>query len=87
MDLSKFKSDRLWALILFIGVIAANASFDMGINQEQLELIAYGVVAFILGKSVRGTGVQSVIDLVVGGLAQGAKAIPEVPKDEGPGTD
>ena len=84
MDLSKLNSDRLWALLLFIAVIAANAVFDMGITQEKLELLSYAVIAFILGKSVRGTGMQSVIDLVVGGLSQAAKAIPEVPADEEP---
>lgn len=78
MDLSKLNSDRLWALALFIAVIAANAAFDLGVEQEQLELIAYGVIAFILGKSVRGTGMQSIVDAVVAAMSKGAQAIPEI---------
>tara|TARA_Y100000034_G_C6871529_1_gene397972 strand:+ start:112 stop:366 length:255 start_codon:yes stop_codon:yes gene_type:complete len=81
MDLSKLNSDRLWALLLFIAVVAGNASLDLGIEQEQLELVAYGVIAFILGKSVRGTGMQNVVDMVVGALSQGAEAIPKVDSD------
>lgn len=51
----KFNSDRLWALAGYAAVLMANAYLALGIPEEQLTELLYAVIAFILGKSIRGT--------------------------------
>ena len=58
---TKLKSDRLWALLLFLALLVGNAAFDMGLSDDQIREALYAVIAFILGKSVRGTIAGSAI--------------------------
>lgn len=59
--LPKIFSDRLWALLAFLVLVLVNAIFDLGLEHapvgqdSTIVVTMYAVVAFILGKSIRGT--------------------------------
>ena len=52
----KFNSDRLWAIVAYGLLLVANARMGLGIDPEAMTELSYVVIAFVLGKSVRGTG-------------------------------
>jgi len=53
----KLKSDRLWILAIYAVVVILNAVMPdtLEIPIEQMTELGYAVIAFILGKSIRGT--------------------------------
>lgn len=65
--LEKLKSDRLWAAVAFIGLVIANSRWHF-MTEEQLQDTMWVTVTFIVGKSLRATGVGGIIDKLVPGL-------------------
>jgi hypothetical protein len=51
----KLLSDRLWALLLLVGVVIGNRKLDFGLTEGDVEDLFWAVMAFIGGKSIRGT--------------------------------
>lgn len=66
---TKLISDRLWVLLLYVVLVFANQWLALGVPDEQLTEVLWAVLAFILGKSLRGTGVGNILaGLIPGGL-------------------
>lgn len=62
--MAKFKSDRLWAALLFVTLLISNAAFNIGISDDQLKQVMWVTISFIAGKSIRGSMAGGVIDLL-----------------------
>lgn len=61
----KLNSDRLWALGAYIALLIANAQLGLGIAEEQMTQLCYAVIAFVLGKSIRGTSTEGLVQKLV----------------------
>lgn len=53
--LKKFNSDRLWVVLGYLALVFANTWWEVGIPDATMTEIMYVVIAFVLGKSLRGT--------------------------------
>lgn len=71
----KLKSDRMWALLLYVGLLVANAKFNLGVTEDQMTEVLYAVIAFIVGKSVRGTTAGSLVKALGPVLSTSAEAV------------
>ncbi len=79
---SKLNSDRLWALVAFGGLVIANAQFSFGLEvipegaqASPLMLLAYAVIAFILGKSLRGSAGGSIAETIFERIVPGGTSL------------
>tara|TARA_Y100000296_G_scaffold85151_1_gene120339 strand:+ start:771 stop:1043 length:273 start_codon:yes stop_codon:yes gene_type:complete len=85
--LAEVKSSRVWALVIYIGLIVANAAFDLQIDPEALGEVALVVGAFILGKSIRDSLAGSMLKGLVGQAMDLAdKHVPNITEDDKPDT-
>lgn len=71
----KVVSDRLWALLAFVGLVFANQLLGLGVTDEQITEVLYATLAFILGKSLRGTVGGKVLE---GALVPGLSAVKKI---------
>lgn len=73
----RLKSSRLWALLLFVGLILVNAMMEIGLSEEEIRSAMWATLGYIGFDTMRGT--------VVGGLIeQGVLAISSMAKDKLP---
>ena len=80
--IAKVVSDRLWALVLYIALVLANASFQLQISEEQMTEIAYIVGGFIAGKTIRGTVVGTGVATALGAvLPLLERKVPKIPAE------
>ncbi len=94
--LQRLRSDRLWALLAFVALILVNSMFNLGLDvpgaaeeTSALAMAGYSTIAFILGKSIRGTVGGSLFERgLEGGVAILETHLPDVQPDasEGPST-
>lgn len=66
--LDKLNSDRLWVALGYFAVLVANAKLNLGLTDDLLVAASYVAVAFILGKSLRGTAAGKLLEGVIEGV-------------------
>ena len=90
--LSRIKSSRLWALLLFIALVVLNAMFDLNLEVSQdpnvsspLIMVLWATLGFIGLNTIRGTGSGALIEQ---GVTAGAnwleKRLPKIGPDPEP---
>ena len=85
--LTKLNSDRLWAVLAFAGLVVVNTYFELGIDLEQIKQIGYAVIALVLGKSIRGTGIEAAAGAGIAALTTAVDgAVSPLPSEGGEGS-
>lgn len=73
---TKILSDRLWMLLLFVGIVVGNSLLDIGISDTHMTALAFAVISFVLGKSWRETYPGG--GLIEALVPQAIEAVPQV---------
>ena len=88
VPIEKLMSDRLWVLAGYFALVAANAKIPLGITDDIMTEILYAVLAFIIGKSLRGTSGGSILMPLLGkviGTVEGKPGVEDAPGEEDEG--
>ena len=75
----KLNSDRLWALVAYAALLVLNAKLQLGVPPEQMTELLYAVIAFVVGKSIRGTTAGSFVSALMPKLTEAAASIEPAP--------
>ena len=63
--IGKLKSDRLWALGAYVGLMVLNVKAGLGIPDEQMTELMWVVLGFIGSKGLRGTVGGNMLEAIV----------------------
>jgi len=77
--LPKLFSDRLLVALAFVLLVVVDAWWQLGISTEHMTEAMYVVISFILGKTLRGTGLGSLLEQVISRRQEIADRVREGP--------